>query len=265
MEYRNVRLDQLNFSSMPVRRRRSVRYLEQLKSSLEATGGPVTPLILRELGGREYIVVAGESRVQALLELGYPPDYRVPALVGEFDDGQALECGLVENYVRAPLSAYEEALVVRSLIDYYGGSQSAIARKLGKSEQHISRLLGVFELTEEVQRALHEGEISLGHAVEFAPLRETPELQRQLLTEIGERALSVRAVRTRVRELLGEDENWIMRPGEVWVSKQAKLAVYPRSGGYKVDFSFTTAEEFASILTILHNRLSAEAGTQPPS
>lgn len=100
MKYKKVRLDQLNFSSTPVRLRRSDQYMQQLKISLEATGGPVEPLILRDLSGTEYIIVAGESRAKALSDLGYPPNYRVPALVGEFDDATALEYGLVDNYVR---------------------------------------------------------------------------------------------------------------------------------------------------------------------
>lgn len=259
MNYQKVRLDQLNFSSTPVRLRRSEQYMQQLKTSLEATGGPMVPLILRDLGGREYIIVAGESRAKALRSLGYPPDYEVPALIGDFDDGQALEYGLVDNYVRAPLSTFEEALVVRSLMRYYEMSQRAIALKLGKTEQHICRLLAVFELDNEVQQALHDGEITLGHAAELAPLKGAPEQQRRLLAEIGERSLSVRATRTRVRELTGEGESWIIHPGEVWVSKHAKVSVYPGARGYKVDFSFTTADEFDRILTILQNRLSAAA------
>ena len=256
MTFKKVRLDQLNFSSTPVRLRRSDQYMRQLKSSLEATGGPAQPLILRDLGGSEYIIVAGESRAKALSELGYPPNYRVPALVGEFDDAAALEYGLVDNYVRAPLSAYEEALVVRSLVEYYEKSQKELAEKLGKSPQHISRLLAVFELVEEVGELLHEGAISLAHAAELVPLKDSPRLQRQLIEEIMERGLNVKATRVRVRELFGDGAGWIIEPGEVWVSKDAKVAVYPSGKGYKVDFSFSTAEEFERIFTVLRNRLS---------
>ncbi|MCF7949692.1 MAG: ParB/Srx family N-terminal domain-containing protein, partial [Spirochaetia bacterium] len=69
MEYKKVRLDQLNFSSTPVRLYRSEQSMKQLKASLEATDGPIDPVILRSLGGSEYIIVAGESRVKALGEL----------------------------------------------------------------------------------------------------------------------------------------------------------------------------------------------------
>lgn len=97
MKYKKVRLDQLNFSSTPVRLRRSSTYMEQLKSSLRATDGPVDPVILRDSGSSEYIIAAGESRVKALIELGHPSDYKVPALLGDFDDRKALEYGLVEE------------------------------------------------------------------------------------------------------------------------------------------------------------------------
>ena len=255
MEYKKVRLDQLNFSSTPVRLYRSEQSMQQLKTSLQATGGPIDPLILRDLGGAEYIVVAGESRVKALTELGYRPDYEVPALIGQFDDGAALSYGLIENYVRSPLSAYEEALVLRALVKYYGMSQRQMAERLGKGETHVSRLLAVFDLDEEVRTALHEGRITLGHATELLALKDAPELQRQALAEIIERGLSVMMLRTRVRELLGEAEGWIIEPGELWVSKAARVAVHPAGRGYKVDFSFTTADEFESIVSYLRNRL----------
>jgi ParB family chromosome partitioning protein len=258
MKYQKVRLDQLNFSSTPVRHRRSEQFMEQLEASLEATGGPAQPLILRDLGGTEYIIVAGESRAKALSNLGYPPDYRVPALVGQFDDAAALEYGLVENYVRAPLSAYEEALVVRALVEYYGKSQKELAKKLGKSQQHLCRLLALFELVEEVGQLLHEGAISLAHAAELVPLKDAPHLQRRVLEELLEQGLNVKATRVRVRELLGDGAGWIIEPGEVWVSKDARVSVYPSGKGYKVDFSFSTTEEFDRIVTVLRNRLSAK-------
>lgn len=256
MEYKKVRLDQLNFSSTPVRLYRSEQSMKQLKTSLEATDGPIDPVILRGLGGSEYIIVAGESRVKALGELGYPPDYLVPALIGEFDDRTALEYGLIENYVRNSLSAYEEALVVRSLMQYYGLSQRQMSERLGKGEQHISRLLAVFDLVEEVRKALHEGAITLGHAVEIHALKAFPARQRKILSEILNQGMSVKAVRTRVRELLGEGDDWLIRPGELWVSKNARVAVHPAGKGYKVDFSFVTTDDFNKIVAFLRNRLN---------
>ncbi len=255
MEYQKVRLDQLNFTSTPVRLKRSGEYMRQLKSSLTATKGPIDPLIVRDLGGDEYVVVAGESRVQALTELGYPPDYEVPCLVGRFDDQTALEYGLIENYVRNPLTAYEEALVIRSLVRYYKLSQREVASKLGKSEQHISHVLSIFDLTEEVQQALHEGSITLAHARELKALRDSKANQRLILREITMRGLSVKATRTRIQELMGEGKRWIIDPGENRISEQSKVRVHPASGGYKVDFTFSTTEEFEEAIEYLRSRL----------
>ncbi len=155
-------------------------------------------MILCDLGSSEYIIVAGESRVKELLELGYPQDYKIPALLGDFGD----------------------------------------------------------------RNALHEGTISLDHAAELHVLLDSPKKQRRFLAEVIERGLSVKAARTRARELSGEGENWIIRPGEVWVSKEAKVAVYPSGKGYKVDFSFTTPEDFERIVTVLRNRLNGDAAAQ---
>ena len=240
---------------MPVRLNRSDEYMRQLKSSLDATEGPIDPIIVRDLGGAEYVVVAGESRVQALSELGYPPDFEVPCLIGEFDDKTAMEYGLIENYVRNPLTPYEEALVMRSLVSYYGLTQREIAAKLGKSPQHISHVLSVFELIDEVTGALHEGRITLGHARELYALRDSKPNQRLILKEILRWGLSVKATRTRIQQLIGAGKDWIIEPGEVWLSKQAKVNVHPAGDKYKVDFTFSNVEELEQVVEFLRGRL----------
>jgi len=255
VEYQKVRLDRLNFTSSPVRLNRSEEAMEQLKSSLEATDGPIYPVIVRELDRGEYVVVAGESRVLAMTELGYPPDYEVPCLVGHFDDRTALEYGLIENYVRSPLSPYEEALVIRSLVKFYNLSQREVADKLGKSEQHISHVLSVFDLSDEVQRALHEGKISLGHARELYALRDSEANQRVMLSEIVARGLSVKAARTRIREFLGEGRDWIIEPGEAWFSKKSKASIQPAGDKYQVSFTFSTSYEFEQVLSYLRGKM----------
>lgn len=255
MEYKKVRLDKLNFTSMPVRLNRSDEYMRQLKSSLDATEGPIDPIIVRDLGGAEYVVVAGESRVQALSELGYPPDYEVPCLIGKFDDKTAMEYGLIENYVRNPLTPYEEALVMRSLVSYYGLTQREIAAKLGKSPQHISHVLSVFELTDEVTGALHEGRITLGHARALYTLRDSNPNQRLILKEILRWGLSVKATTTRIQQLIGAGKNWIIEPGEVWLSKKARVNVHPTGDKYKVDFTFSNVEELEQVVEFLRGRL----------
>jgi len=258
MEYKKVRLDKLNFTSTPVRLNRSDTYMGQLKSSLEATEGPIDPIIVRDLGGSEYVVVAGESRVQALSELGYPSDYELPCLVGQFDDKTALEYGLIENYVRNPLTPYEEALVIRSLVSYYELTQRQVAAKLGKSPQHISHVLSVFELTDEVTQALHEGRITLGHARELYALRDSKPNQLLILKEILRWGLSVKATRTRIQQLIGAGKDWIIEPGEVWLSKRAKVRVHPAAEGYKVDFTFSNVEELEQVVEFLRGRLKAQ-------
>ncbi|SRR6056297_144532 len=258
MKFQKVRLDRLNFTGTPVRLKRSEQSMEQLKTSLKATEGPIDPIIARDLGGSEFVVVAGESRVQAMIELGYPLNYEVPCLVGVFDDKTALEYGLIENYVRNPLTPYEEALVIRSLVEYYNLTQREVAAKLGKTEQYISHVLSVFNLIDDVKQALHEGKITLGHARELYVLRNSKANQRLMLKEIISRGLNVKATRTRIREFLGEGKEWIIEPGEVWLSKRAKVVINPAREGYKVDFSFSNTEEFEQVVAFLRGRMKSK-------
>ncbi len=255
MEYRSLRIDQLNFTATPVRRNRTDQAMERLKNSIAATAGPIDPLLVRELGGREYIVVAGESRLRALIELGYPPDSPVPCLVGTFDDRQATEYALIENCVRSPLTPYEEALALRVLHRDWGMKQKRLAELLGRSRQQIGHLLEIFELLPEVRAALHLEEITLGHARVLYLLRNSARLQKRLLEEIRSRGLSVRAASTRARELNGEGARWLIDPGDVWVSKAARLSIHPGASGYRVNFTFENGEELEQLLMVLRNRL----------
>jgi len=227
MRYQKIRLDKLNFSSTPVRLRRSETAMEQLKASIKATEGPIDPLTVRDLGRGEYVVVSGESRLKALIELGYPPDYRVPCLVDEFSDEKALEYALIENFVRQPLTPYEEALVVKTLVEEYKFKQNELAQRLGRSKQYISNLLEIFRLVEEVQEALHQGKITPEHAKSLYPLRDSPDLQREVLKEILTRNLNVEETKTRVKELSGEGRNWFIKPGTVWLSKNSRVSLHP--------------------------------------
>jgi ParB family chromosome partitioning protein len=229
--------------------------MEQLKKSIKETDGPIDPLMVKDLGKGEYVVVSGETRLKALIELGYPPDYKVPCLVDEFSDEKALEYALIENFVRQPLTPYEEALVVKTLIEGYRFRQKDLAQRLGKNKQYVTNLLGIFRLIEGVQEALHQGKITLEHAKSLYPLRDSLDLQEKVLNEVLARNLNVEETKTRVKELSGEGKNWFIKPGTVWVSKNSRVSLHPVGRRFKLYASFGSKEELGKIMKIIKNRI----------
>ena len=88
----------------------------------------------------------------------------IPAIVRDFTDEQMMEIALLENLQRENLNAIEEAMAYRNLINSLALTQEALATKLGKSRVHVTNMLGLLNLPEEVKDMIVEGKISMSHA-----------------------------------------------------------------------------------------------------
>lgn len=128
---------------------------EELLASV-AEKGLVQPIVvrpLREEGGFE--VVAGNRRLQACKMLGVR---KVPCSVIDLDDKDAYELSLVENLQRRTLNPIEEAKALKKYVDEFGyGSETSLARALGKSPSYVSRRVALLKLPANVQDELLRG------------------------------------------------------------------------------------------------------------
>lgn len=115
--------------------------IEALATSL-AERGILQPILVREAaaGSAKWIIVAGERRWRAAASLGWET---LPAIEYEGDYRAA---SLVENLLRADLSAVEEARGLRSLMDVNKWSQSEAGRQLGLSQSRVNRTLRILDL-----------------------------------------------------------------------------------------------------------------------
>jgi ParB-like chromosome segregation protein Spo0J len=84
-KFRQLRLDALNLPQPALRSER--RKLDELVASIEAVG-VLVPLVVRKLG-KEYAVVAGAGRLEALRVTGAGPATKVPCVVVDVDDAEA--------------------------------------------------------------------------------------------------------------------------------------------------------------------------------
>lgn len=138
--------------------------LGELAASI-AQNGVMQPIIVRpvesEKQGVSYEIVAGERRWRASSRIGMDT---IPAIIREMSDQQALELAIVENVQREDLSALEEAVGYKQLIDEFNYTQEQLAGAVGKSRSHIANLLRLLSLPEEVKAMLERDELSMGHA-----------------------------------------------------------------------------------------------------
>ena len=134
--------------------------LDELAVSIRSHG-IVQPIIVRSLQDGVFQIVAGERRWRAAQRAGL---VRIPALVREAQEEQALELALVENVQREDLNPIDQARAYQRLLSEFGMTQEGVARRVGKSRAGVANLLRLLKLPGEVQQWLLEERLTVGHA-----------------------------------------------------------------------------------------------------
>ena len=178
------------------RRRFPRQQIEALAASLQGQG-VLQPLLVRPHPERpgSYQLVAGERRLRAIRQLGWP---RVPVLVREISDQHLLEAALVENLQREQLTPIEEAGAYRDLLNRHGYTQETLAGRIGKDRSTIANMIRLLSLPPALQEDLEEGRLSTGHARALLAVQE-PDRQVALRNRVLEKGLSVRETEQAVR------------------------------------------------------------------
>ena len=169
--------------------------LQELASSI-AQLGVIQPITLKRRANGKYIIISGERRWRASQIAGLEA---LPAYIREVDDEDLHAMALVENIQRQDLNAIEIALGMQRLVEECGLTQEAMAEKVGKKRSTVSNYLRLLSLPSEVQLALKEGMITVGHAKAIAGV--SPDEQLKLLKKCIKRDLSVRQIEQMARKL----------------------------------------------------------------
>ncbi len=168
--------------------------LSELAASIREHG-VLQPLVITKAppgSSHAYYLVAGERRWRAAQMAGLE---KVPVVVRDVSPVDMLEWALVENIQREDLNPLEEAQAYRTLMDEFGMTQEAVARRVGKSRAAVANVVRLLNLPGFAQEALAEGKITEGHARALLSL-DTEEQQRLLMEAVIEKGLSVRQTET---------------------------------------------------------------------
>jgi ParB family chromosome partitioning protein len=169
--------------------------IELSQSILEQ--GIIQPLTVRKMGYDKYQLISGERRFRAAKIAGIDS---VPCYIRVANDEQMLEWALIENIQRENLNAIEIAISYNRLIEECTLTQDELSKKVGKNRTTVTNYLRLLKLPAEVQAAIREGSISMGHARSIINV-ENDTKQILITRKIIAEELSVRDVEKLVRQL----------------------------------------------------------------
>jgi ParB/RepB/Spo0J family partition protein len=143
-----------------------------------------------------YEIICGHRRYSACRELGLT---FIPAVVTNLDDRQALEVALVENLQRENLNPIEEAEAFKKYVTSYGrGSMTALAGKIGKSEEYVSHKMLLLGLPKEILDMISRRLLKPAQATELIWLKDSPS-QINMAKHILTQKMSFRQTRNAVK------------------------------------------------------------------
>jgi ParB family chromosome partitioning protein len=188
----SIAVDLIDPSPFQPRRAFPQATLKELADSIRTTG-VVQPILLRRADGR-YQLVAGERRWRAARLAGLE---KIPAVVRDVTDEQALELSLTENLLREDLNPIELAHGLEALQQKHGLSHEEIAQRLGVNRSTVTNTLRLLRLPLDVQEMIAKGELSAGHGRALLAL-DTAAVQTKLARNIVQKGWSVRETEQRV-------------------------------------------------------------------
>lgn len=162
--------------------------IEELAQSIKEQG-ILQPILVREKGAK-YELIAGERRLRAAKKVQLK---KVPVIIKNVNDEEALELTIVENLQRENLNPIEEAAAYKTLAAQFSLTHEQIAKKVGKNRATITNSLRLLELPKKIQDSLKKGAISSGHARALLSVAEVNK-QVDLWKQIINNNLSVRDV-----------------------------------------------------------------------
>ncbi len=226
--------------------------LQELANSIKEHG-IFQPIIVKKSSIKGYEIIAGERRVKASRIAGIS---KIPAIVRDFSDQQMMEIALLENLQRENLNAIEEAMAYRSLINSMQITQEVLANRLGKSRSHVTNMLGLLNLPEEVKDMIIDNKISMSHARVLSKMENKEEILK-LANKIINENLNVREL-----EDTSKDES-IAKTHKINKKNNSeysyienilceKLGTKVKINNNKINISFSNINDLNRILEILN-------------
>ena len=225
--------------------------LQELSESISQHGVFTPILVKKSIAG--YELVAGERRLRASKLAG---KVSIPAILVDFDDQQMMEIALLENIQREDLNIIEEAKAYEQLLQRLNYTQEQLAKRVGKSREHITNILRLLKLPDDVQEYVTNKQLSMGHVRALLGLKEEA-LMRQIAKRAIENGASVRQVEQMVKEQLEKKDAKPKEAPSIFVQEAKRvLEEYFQTSvnisSHNVSIHYEDQDDLNRILETLH-------------
>ena len=185
-EIQHLPLNELRVNPYQPRKTFNEESLNELAESIKEHGVFQPIIVKKSIKG--YEIVAGERRFRASKLAGKET---IPAIVRNFTDEEMMEIAVLENLQRENLNAVDEANAYKTLMENLHLTQNQVSKRVNKSRSHITNLLGILSLPEDVLTLVKENKLSMGHARCLSKLSDIEKIN-ELTKKVLEENLSVR-------------------------------------------------------------------------
>lgn len=249
-----IDLDELRANPYQPRKVFKDEALRDLSDSIKEHGVFQPIIVKKSIKG--YEIIAGERRVRASKLAGLT---KIPAIVRNLNDEQMMEIALLENLQRENLSAIEEAIAYKSMIEKLALTQDDLAKKVGKSRSHITNILGLLRLPKEVQIMVSNNQLSMGHARVLSKLEDEEKII-SMAHEIVDKKIPVRELeqdteketkKVKIERRVKEQDNSYNYVEELL---RDKLDTKVKIKDKKIIINFTNVADLNRILEVLNVR-----------
>ena len=153
--------------------------LEELALSIKSQG-ILQPIVVRLLSSNNYEIIAGERRWRSAQLAGI---HEIPAFIKEIPEDLLNEAALIENIQRENLNPVEEARAYESILKKHQSNYDELSKIVGKSKSHISNMIRLLELEEEILNYMISGKLSMGHARALIGVPNAKEMANEIINK----------------------------------------------------------------------------------
>ena len=225
-----------------------------------AEHGIIQPIVVRRGMAGFYEIIAGERRWRAAKMAGLT---EVPAVIIDSDDKKTAELSLIENIQREDLNPIEESEALEILMDEYGMTQEALAKRLGKSRSALANALRLLDLPDKTMDKVKNGLLSAGHARALLGLKDAEKID-SVAEIVMAKELSVRATEALVKSIntTPDKEEKVVEKDEARLYIDAlekeirkrigrKIKISSGKKAHKVEIEYTDDRDLEALLKLI--------------
>ena len=195
--YKEIPLEYVSPNPNQPRKIFEEKEMAELVETIQAVG-ILEPIVVRKLSENKFQIIAGERRFRAATLAGFK---KIPSIIKQATDTQALELGIIENIQREELNPIEEARAYQMWMEVTGQKIEILARKVGKDRSTIKNLTRMLKLPDEVINLIEKKSLSVGQARPLLGIGDS-QLIKKLALKIAEESWTSRKVEEEVAKIL---------------------------------------------------------------